>query len=114
MVRIADAALAVAITALVSAPAAGAWPVPFTPDQKDYIDSAREAGVEGSDDRIFNLALKACGYIKSDVDRTVIIGSLMMAGNIPREQAGTIVDLANEQGLCDKVGRQRYTPPNRR
>lgn len=97
---------AAVLSAVILSLASPAAADPYTPEQQHYIDSAKAAGVTGTDDTVFNMGVRACNYLNSKIDNSVIIGSIMMSENVTRPQAITVVDLAKEQ-LCDHIGRRR-------
>lgn len=39
---------------------ASAWPTPITPDMQQFLNSARSAGAQGSDDALLTQGLLAC------------------------------------------------------
>ena len=93
-------------TGLFVAPVAGAWPTPLTTEQQHFIDSAKEAGVPGNDDAVFNMGLQACNYLNTKMDKTVVIGTVMMSEKLQRQQAVNLVDIAQVQ-LCDTLPKRR-------
>lgn len=101
-------AIVTALTAGIGlAPTAAAWPEPLTPLQEQFIKDAKNKGVQGTDDQVFNMGLHACSLILSKTDKAIVVSTLMISENIPKPQALAIINTAEDLNLCYNVGRKR-------
>lgn len=81
---------------------AGAWPIPITPQQQNFINRAHATGFPGDDDQVLQAGLQACHLLYTGTHAPDAANTLAGTYNADPGQAAAVVRTARSI-LCTQA-----------